>query len=246
LRLLNPDDLKLGPEKSVWGQVLDATIAAGNYVNKGLADPASVGDDIRNKVHQFHVDLDPTASPMADTLAGEMQRRFGIGANQGELGWDVGSLALGSPALKAVEGLGAVGDATSAAEFAGMGFSPAQAARLAEPYTGLGHHSVMAQALANDLGVPKAIQDSSFNLVRPDGMNQGDFYRFHFQTDPQYYGSGFSRKIGGSWSGKRLGLQKYGLLDRFWYGTPTPSAGVSATAGAAGLANSDLTQDPAQ
>ncbi len=152
-----------------------------------------------------------------------------------------------SPALKAVEGLGAVGDASEVADFVEMGFSPAQAERLAEPYHGVGHHSPLSQSLAKKLGVPDWIRDSSFNVVKPDGMNQGDFYRFHFETDPKYYGSGFSPKIGGpGWSGKRLGFQKYGLLKRFWYGTPTPLAGVSATAGATGLSDYDPTQDPTQ
>jgi hypothetical protein len=234
-------------DPDAWGSVIDSGSAAADYIRKGIANPAKVGQDIQNAAHQFQVGVDPGATPMADTFAGEMRRRLGIGLNQGELAWDVGTLAAGSPALKAVEGLGAVGDATSAAEFAKMGFKPAQAERLTQPYSGIGHHSPLSQAVANDLGIPPWLRDSSFNVVKPDGMNQGDFYRFHFQTDPQYYGSGFSRKIGGpGWSGKKLGLQKYGLLGRLWYGTPAPLAGAFADVGAAGISNYNPAQDPTQ
>jgi hypothetical protein len=83
--------------------------------------------------------------------------------------------------------------------------------------------------------------------VNPEGLNQGDFYKFHFQVDPKFNVARFSPKIGGGvWNGKALGLQKYGLLDRFWYGTPTPLASVSAAAGTAGLANYEPSQDPSQ
>lgn len=246
-RLLNPSDVIFNGPDSAWGHVLSSGEAAADYVRKGFANPAGLRQDILNAGHRFRVGIDPTATPVAPTFTGEMARRFGTGLNQGELGWDVASLVAGTPALKAVEGLGAIGDATSAAKFAEMGFTDAQAARLAEPYTGVGHHSPVSQSLAKTLRLPDWLRDSSFNVVKPDGMNQGDFYKFHFQTDPQYYGSGFSPKIGGpGWSGKKLGFQKYGLLNRFWYGTPTPLAGLSATAGVAGLSDYHPAEDPAQ
>ena len=246
LRLLNPDDLKLGPGKSAWGQVLNTAIAADDYINKGLANPASVGNDIGNAIRQFDIDLDPIVTPMADTFGGELKRRFGIGANQGELGLDAASLALGSPALKALEGMGAAADATTAAEFMDMGFNPAQAERLAEPYSGWGHHTPLPRRIANKLRVPKLLQDSPLNVVKPDGINQGDFYAFHYGVDPKFSGTGFSRKIGGRWSGEDLGLQKYGQLGRLWHGTPTPLAAASLATGSAGLLNYQPAQDPAQ
>jgi hypothetical protein len=225
---------------------LSSSEVAADYVRKGFANPAGVRQDILNAGHKLRVDIDPTATPVAPTFTGEMARRFGIGLNQGQLGWNVASLVAGTPALKAVEGLGAVADATSAAKFAEMGFTDAQTARLAESYAGAGHHSPVSQSLAKRLGLPGWLRDSDFNVVKPDGMNQGDFYDFHYRVDPQYYGSGFSPKIGGpGWSGKKLGLQKYGLLNRIWYGTPTPLAGVSGAAGAAGLSEHDPKQEPA-
>jgi hypothetical protein len=247
-RLLDPDDAEVnGADNAAWGRVFATGKSAANYIHRGIADPASVGRDVGITVKKLYTDTVPSATPTAPAFAGEMARRLGIGLNQGELGWDVGSLALGSPALKTVEGLGALGDATSAAEYVEKGFSAAQADRLAKPYSGVGHHSPLSQTLANKLGVPDWLRDSPFNVVKPDGMNQGDFYGFHFRTDPQFYGAGFSRKIGGGgWSGKKLGLQKYGVLGRFWYGTPTPLAGVSAAAGAAGLSNYGPMQDPTQ
>jgi hypothetical protein len=246
-RLLDPDDAEEhGAENSAWGQLFNAGKSAVNYIHQGIANPSAVGQDVQNAAHQLIVDNVPSATPVAPTFTGEMARRFGIGANQGELGWDAGTLLAGAPSLKVIEGLGAVGDATTAAEFANLGFTDAQAARLTKPYTGVGHHSPVSQSLAKTLGLPDWLRDSEFNVVKPDDINQGDFYKLHFQTDPQYFGSGFSPKIGGGWSGKKLGFQKYGLLGRFWYGTPPALAGVSAAAGVTGLSDYQPTQDQTQ
>jgi hypothetical protein len=247
-RLLDPYDAEInGADNSAWSQAFAAGKAATDYVGKGLGDPASVGRDIGKKIHDVYVDTVPSATPVADTFIGEMKRRAGIGANQGELAWNAGTLVAGTPALKAVEGLGAAADATGAAKFMEMGFTPAKAARLTEPYNGLGHHSPVPQALADKLGLPKWLRDSSLNVVKPDDLNQGDFYEFHFQVDPYFNVARFSPKIGGGvWNGKVLGLQKYGPLGRFWYGTPTPLAGLSMATGAAGLSNYQTTQDSPQ
>jgi hypothetical protein len=246
-RLLHPNDLIFNGRDSAWGQLLSSGEAAADYVRKGIANPAGVRQDILNAGQRFRVGIDPTATPVAPTLTGEIARRLGIGANQGELGFNVASTVAGTPALKALEGLGAVADATSAAKFVEMGFPDAKAARLAESYNGVGHHSPISQSLAKTLGLPDWLRDSDFNVVKPKGMNQGDFYDFHFRVDPHFFGARFSPKIGGGgWSGNKLGLQKYGLLNRFWFGTPTPLASVSAAAGAAGLANYQLSQDPPQ
>jgi hypothetical protein len=131
-RLRDPSDILIYGPDSAWGHVFASGAAAADYVRKGIANPAAVRQDILDAGHRFRVGIDPTATPEAPTFTGEMARRFGIGLNQGELGWDVASVVAGTPALKAVEGLGAVADATSAAKFAKMGFSDAQAARLAE------------------------------------------------------------------------------------------------------------------
>jgi hypothetical protein len=88
--------------------------------------------DVEAKAHQMRIDLDPSATPAAPTFAGELLRNFDIGANQGELAFDVGSLAVGGPLAKGMKELGAVSKAARAEKYMPH-FSPAGAAYLAEP-----------------------------------------------------------------------------------------------------------------
>lgn len=45
--------------------------------------------------------------------------------------------------------------------------------------------------------------------------------------DPFFYGAGFPRAMGpGGWSSKRLGIEKYGLPERIYHGTPGPTKAV--------------------
>jgi Pretoxin HINT domain len=106
--------------------------------------------------------------------------------------------------------------------FRSMGFSPAQAKYLAEPYpsSGMGSHFFPRKAWGFQL--PKWLGDSPLNVLRPQGISRGDFYELHFKVDPRYYGSAFPRKIGGSWRGKALGIERYDLAGRIWYGSPAP------------------------
>ena len=106
--------------------------------------------------------------------------------------------------------------------FRGQGFTPAQAKYLTEPYPleRDGHHFPIPQKLAEKWNLPDWLRDSPFNVLRPNGISRGRFYELHYRVDPSYHGSGFPRSIGGAWSGRAIGLQRYEGLTRLWYGTP--------------------------
>lgn len=118
------------------------------------------------------------------------------------------------------------------ARFTSQGFSPAQAEYLASPYEGMGHHFIPRRA-----GLPTAISDSPLNVLKPNGISRGEFYELHYKVDPYFYGTRLPNSVGGTWSGRSLGLEKYGSLGRAWYGAPTPlkvTVGGAVAAGAGG------------
>lgn len=119
------------------------------------------------------------------------------------------------------------------AKFLEQGFNPTQADYLAAPYEGMGHHFVPRRS-----GLPSFISDSPFNVLKPRDISRGDFYELHYKVDPHFNGTGLPPRFGGgSWSGKSLGLEKYGPVGRLWYGSPTPlklTAGAAAAGAGAG------------
>jgi hypothetical protein len=218
-RLIDPNlDRLLSPEQSASDQLAKAARGAGTYVGKAVADPRMVVDDLKAQAHQMRVDLDPSATPVAPTFAGELRRNFDIGQNQGELAFDIGSLWVGGPAAKTAKGFGRISNVGNVDRYAAQGFSPEAARRLAMPYPrkGMGAHFIpRAEKL------PVEYSDSVFNVLKPEGISKGDFYELHFKTDPQYHGGPIIRR-GDSWSGRRLGLERYGPIGRLWHGSPTP------------------------
>ncbi|WP_332771910.1 hypothetical protein [Phenylobacterium sp.] len=226
-RLASPfDSLMSPPGESAREQLIAVGREIGEYVKKGVSDPQGVARDVRDKAHRMRIDLDPTATPPAPAFSAEIRRNFDIGQNQGELAFDVGTLAIGGPLPKTASRLGAVSKATSA-KYLAQGFNPEGAAYLAEPYVGMGHHFVpRSYRLPLWLGggpLPRKISDGPFNVLKPDGMTRGDFYERHFRIDPDFKGTTLPARVGGErWKGKALGFEKYGLPGRIWFGSPAP------------------------
>lgn len=235
-RLLDPVDAKInGAANSALGRLSNAANGAVDYIEKGIADPGGVASDFKRLGHQLYVDTVPSATPMANTFGAEMARNFRLGANQGELGWDIGSLLFGGPAAKALPRLAAVAEETGPAKFIDQGFSPEKAEYLAAPYDGMGHHNFPRNAL-KPIQLPQLLSDSIFNVLKPNGMSRGDFYELHYRVDPRFHGTGFPGAVGGGgWSGKKIGLEKYGPVGRLWNGSPAALNAAAGIAGAAGL-----------
>jgi hypothetical protein len=241
--LVDPlDRLKSPPGKSAVEQLARGVVNAGrkaaDYVQRGVADPSSVIRDVRDTGQEWRRDLDPSATPAAPTFKGELGRNFDIGQNQGELAFNVGSLVVGGPAATAVKGLAEVSNIGNVERYLAQGFGPKAAARLAEPYpvSGMGSHFVARRTrLPKFLGggpLPQSYMDGPFNKLVPPGSSIGDLYERHFAVDPRFHGT----KAGGErWSGRDLGLKRYGPLGRLWYGSPAPlKARVGGLGAAAG------------
>lgn len=239
-RLLNPLDRVMSPRGQSAEEQLDraarkAARATVDYVKKGFVDPKSVLKDIKDVGQQWNRDLNPGATPVAPTFAGELRRNFDIGQNQGEVLFDVGSLVVGGPAAKAVKGLSRAANVGNEAKYLAQGFSPRAAAHLAGPYpaSNMGHHFISRDTtLPGGGSVPRSYSDGPFNKLAPPGISRGDFYELHYQVDPRFHGTGVK---GESWSGKNLGLAKHGRLGRLWHGSPAQLkarvGGLSAAAG---------------
>ncbi len=193
------------------------------------------------------------------------ERAYAQGQAFGNL--SMGLMGLADPAdlVGAVGDLGKIGETAEAleaaraakvAKYMGQGFDLAQAKYLAEPYEGMGHHLFPRRGIdvhdsisqlpfvPKKITLPRAISDSRFNVLKPNGISRGDFYELHYKVDPHYYGSGLPRRFGsGGWSGRRLGLDEYDTLGRLWHGSPTSlkmavgGAAINAGRGASWLAN---------
>lgn len=232
-RLRHPliDGLLSPPGQSAGEQLARTVIGVQDYVGKGVAEPQKVMRDIGNKVRELHLGVDPAMTPVAPTTREEFGRRFEIGMNQGELAFDVGSFIVGGPLATKVR----FAVPPSAAEkFVTQGFSPRVAEYLAEPYQGMGHHYVPRR-----FGLPPSYSDSVFNVLKPPEISIGDFYELHYQVDRHFHGAPIPPRLGGerSWSGGRLGLEKYGSAGRLLHGAPGPLkariGGLGAGAGGA-------------
>jgi hypothetical protein len=211
-----------------------AGIAAVRYIGAGARDPRIFGRDLRRAVQKANVDLNPNASPRAKTFAGELERNFKIGQNQGELAFNVASAARGGPIIDTIAAAARVKKTVTAAQLAAKGYDPRLIDYFNEPYTGRGHHSPGIR-----FGLPKSVRDNRYFLLRPPGMTKGDFYQLHAEVDSFYGGGRVPRKYGGGgWAAKDFGWETYGLPGRLLYGTTTPlKSALIRTATGAGVAD---------
>lgn len=241
-RLADPSDsLKSLPGQSAAEQLTRGVVNTGrigvDYVRKSVANPQIVVTDVTNAAGQWRRELDPSATPVAPTFEGELRRNFNIGQNQGELAFDVGSIFIGGPAAKAVNGLERISNVGNVERYLAQGFSPRAAAHLAEPYPerGMGHHFIPKR-----MGLPQKYSDSIFNVLKPERISRGDFYELHYKVDPRYQGGSVK---GEPWRGKALGLKKHGVVGRIWHGSPPPLkarvGGLGAAAGTVMYAPTD-------
>lgn len=206
----------------------------------------AIAMDPAGTLRRANTALNPFASPMAPTVAGEMQRDFHIGMNQGEAGLNLAAGAT-APETMAVRPLTVE---EQAARWMARGMPEPVARYMTEPYVGMGSHNYPRGAkLPKQIGsfplppflagrpmpLPKAISDSPFNVLKPKGISRGDMYELHYKVDTHYQGGSLPRRLGKSWSGKALGLERYGPIGRVVHGAPTAlKQTVGGAAGGAG------------
>ena len=227
-------------DRRAWRQVDDAGRAAVDYATRAISDPSKVVRDIDTKARQMRMDLDPGATPEAATPEEELRRRFNIGQNQGELGFDVATIGVGGPLAKGFKGLERVSKIIPDEHYLARGYKPETIAYLNEPYpnTGMGSHF-----FARRLGLPKAFSDSVYNVLKPPGATRRQMYEEHHRVDDSFHGAKVPAEFGEHWSAKRLGLERYGPAGQVWYGSPAP---LKARAGGLTAAAGGLVYDPSE
>jgi hypothetical protein len=215
-----------------------------DYVSSRAAQPELAIRDVRRAGDALNRDLNPGATPESPTVLGEAARRLRIGMNEGEAAYTVGTiLAPVVGELKIASKLGRFAP-PGPAKYIAMGATPAQAAELAEPYVkGMGHHATqprrvkkmrdlpvvktvaaavkqpdLPKAMFGEANVPEGFLDSRFNVLKPENVEKGQFYRNHYGVDDRLYGGRLPNGLG--WSGRALGWQRYGPYERILYGTP--------------------------
>jgi hypothetical protein len=237
-RLLNPlDPILSDPGDAAWdhlfggiGSAIDYGVSRGSNLELLKGDVSSGWDWFR----QAH---DPSATAPGATLAAEVQRQLNIGKNNGELGVEVASIFAGAPAIKALGRAGAFSRASTAADFAAQGWPVRAIPRLLEPYDGMGHHNIR-RSWGKKYDIPVEIVESPLFLVDGKGMNFGDFQRRHAGLDLSVRGG----NTGGGWSAKKMGMRRYSLPERLWYGTPPLMKGAIGTGAAIGVASAEQAQ----
>lgn len=231
-RLLNPLDPWLSaPGDAAWDQVTRTGRRIGSGIVRRVRDPSLLAGDLNHA----NVALNPDATPMANTFGEELGRRFHIGANQGELAANIAAIPLGGEVGSALEAMEYAGEAGEVGKYLRMGYSDGQAIELAKPYVGMGHH-VKARRIPvpNVLGSGPILDDlfdSRLFVLKPAGIDKGQFYRLHYGVDDHFSGAkipGYGR--GQGYSGKKLGLPRYQGLERAWRGTTGYAKGVTSGA----------------
>jgi hypothetical protein len=238
-RLLNPLDSIINPRgEAAWDKVIDKAEGYVDYAKTAISNPRMVLDDVNAEAARMNARLNPHATPPAKTFRGEVRRNFDIGLNRGEVAADVGAFVYGGPLLRGVGELGAGRKALTAADYIARGVPLNTARYFEQPYRGIGHHAVARSSkLPPWLGggpVPRIVVESPLTRVKPRDVTNGEFFPLHYGVDKFYHGGKVPAEFGGGgWSGKKLGWDKYGPIDRAWYGTPAPLK-VAAGAGVVG------------
>jgi hypothetical protein len=228
-RLANPqlDEFLSPPGMSARDDLNNAVQGAVDYLR--TSPRKKIVRDVGRQLGRFRARVDPTATPAAPTLMGEIERNARIGMNQGELVFDVGSTLYGGEAVEGIAGLAGLSKVATPAKYLARGYSPELSRYLASPLPeeSMGHHfwtrAAVKKTPALIRPVARAVSESRFSVLKPKGMSRGDFYQLHYNVDPSYYGGKAGKAFGAvKWSGKKLGWQKYGLLGRVVHGSPAP------------------------
>jgi hypothetical protein len=219
-------------------QAGDTINSGAHYIDAAIHDPSKVVADVTKAAKAAVDGINPFDVPMSGSLQDVMRQEFGKGNNLGEAAANVAGTLAGGEILG---GLNAVRtfEATRAAniaKFVEQGMSPELAQYLSKPYEGMGHHTPIprrAKIPDSVFGIPidarwagkplpKWVVDNPLNVSKPLGMSQGDFYEYHYRTDPKYHGGKLPPDLndGKGWSGKKLGLKRYNPALRIWNGTP--------------------------
>ena len=214
-------------------QASDAAEGALRYAKEAVVRPRKVGSDLRDATEHVIDNISPFNADMSGSTWDVAKHQFRQGANFGEAATNVAGLFAGGELVQGVRAANAF-EATRAAnvaKFIDQGANPKLAEYLAQRYPGGGHHSVIPKRLAKKMNLPSGLVDSPINVAIPRGMSRGDFYEYHYLVDPKAGGFRLPADLNGGkgWRPTELGLKKYNLPQRLWYGTPVRVKDAMAT-----------------
>jgi hypothetical protein len=203
------------------------------YARTRVEQPALIARDATNWLQSENVKLNPYATPMANTLTGEIKRKFGIGANEGEALFDVGSMVAGGEVAKGLEGIAVARELPGIEKYVRANFAPDLAEYMLEPYEGMAAHYVprrtkMPAALGGG-PVPSALMNSRFNVSRLRGANRYQQHKYHFENDLKFSGGPVRGRQGKGtgWSGKNdFRWTRNGPITRMIVGMPADTRGL--------------------
>jgi len=259
-RLADPSDrFESPPGTSAGAQLADAGKALVDYGGSVWANPHRVFDDLQSGANKVYAGLVPSATPTADTFAGEVGRMYGIGKNQGELAANIASLPAGGEALGPLRTLRGASQLRKATRYLDEAGHLDAVAYLEKPYRttgpakgrGKGDHAVLKERdrLPKILGGgpwPRSILDSPFNRVQFKGLTQGQAYALHAMIDDRSYGARLPNNLSvKGWSARKAGIDTQTGFDRAWNRTPeaTKTLMGSLVGGAVGTTGEALDGD---
>lgn len=147
---------------------------------------------------------------------------------------------MGAPELKGLSKLGAAAKASTAADFAAMGLPERAMARWTGPNTRSMKHHNLRRSWTKNSPMLTAVGETPLFLVDPADMSFGDFQRLHFGLDDAVRGNRLPG--GGGWSGEKMGMRRYSLPERLWFGTPPLTKASIGTGAAIGVASAEQAQ----
>jgi hypothetical protein len=225
----------LGPQAQARAnrEARDAAGGVLRYAQAAVDHPSKVVSDLRGAAGNAVDSISPFNADMSGSLGDVWNHQLQHGRNFGEGVTNVAGMFVGGEVLQGLRAADAF-EATRAArieKFVDQGANPKLAEYLAQPYGGMGHHSVISRKSATKINLPNWLVDSPVNLSLPRGMSRGDFYEHHYRVDPKAGGFRLPAELneGMGWRPKELGLTKYGLPERVWRGTPVPLKDAIAT-----------------
>lgn len=247
---------------AAWNDAQAKAHSALQYGRSVMADPSRLASDALAGAKAANRSLNPLGTTIPDTASGAFDHELGIGANGGETLANIAGFFAAPEfvgGVNAAHGFAATRE-VNVAKMVGQGLNEPTARYLSKRYEGRGDHALIPKAQDFIMGVeapawfkkvqiPEWIMDSPLNVSKPRGLSQGDFYDYHYQVDPRYYGSKLPKRLNGGkgWSGERQGVERYSGAQRLWARTPTvwKDAATGISAGEAlGLAPWDNQETP--
>lgn len=180
------------PGETVYEQTARSAMNLADRAAYAWENPQSVVDGITQGLDRANKNLNPYATPQGQTVAEEIARNWTIGLNQGELAFDVGSLAYGGAELKGLRLAMRGGKPLTAADMMARKIPANLAEDFAQPYSGIGHHIIQKDFKPWWLGgrpVPEAIRQHPYVRLKPSGLTKGEFYKRHYEVDRHYKGA---------------------------------------------------------